>query len=605
MTASPQSVSADGGSVTITVATTRDCAWTSSSDASWIRLSAGSGQGEATFTANVEANPQIVSRSGNVSVNGQRAPIVQAARPCTFDIAPTSAAIGGSGGSSHVTVTTITGCSWRATTTASWIQVPASAATGSGAFDFQVAANDGGLRTGVISVADKQVVVTQAAASPSGPITPPAPNCVPTVSPLAIDVSAVASTQSVQLVIGPTCAWTASSQESWTTITSPTAGTGNALIGVAIAANTGASRSTTLTIAGQSIIVRQTALSCTFSLNPTAQNIAAAGGSGRFTVTTPAACSWTASKSVPWIDVVQGSGTGAGDVTFNVQANPASSARTGTITVGGEAFSISQAAAPCSYTLSPTSSNMTVDGGHGRVSVETSTNCAWTAVSGAPWLEVSNQSGTGSGDVNFNVQSNGTTAPRSTTITINGQVFTLNQAGMACTFALSPSSATVASAASNGQFSVMTQAGCAWTAAAGAAWVTVTAPQNGVGNGPGDVTYSVTANPDPAPRTTTVAVGGQSYTISQAAAPAPCTYSLNPPTASYASAGGSGTFTVTTQANCAWTAATVDTWLTITAGKSGSSTGDVSYTVESNATGQARSGTISVGGQTFGISQTP
>ena len=374
---------------------------------------------------------------------------------------------------------------------------------------------------------------------------------------------------------------------------------------MAITANPGAARTTTLTVAGQALVVRQTALSCTFTLNPTAQDVAAAGGSGRFTVTAPAGCSWTASKSVPWIDVVQGSGNGTGDVTFTVQSNPASSARAGTITVGGQAFSISQAAAACSYTLNPTSLNMSADGGHGRVGVETSANCAWTAVSGASWLELANQSGNGAGEVNFNVQANGATTGRSATITIGGQVFTLNQAGIACTFALNPPSANVVYTASNGQFSVVTQAGCAWTAASGAAWVTVTAPPNGVGNGPGDVSYSVLANPDPTPRTTAVTVGGQSYMISQAAAPAACTYSLSPPTASYAAAGGTGMFTVNTQPNCAWTATAVDAWITITAGSSGSGTGDVSYTVGSNATGQSRSGVISAGGQAFGISQTP
>ena len=582
----------------------------------WIRLSTGSGQGESTFTANVDPNPQIVSRSGSVTVNGQRVSIAEAARPCTFDVTPASAEIAGAGGSGRVSVTTISGCAWRATSTASWIQVPTAASTGSGAFDFQVAGNDGGERTGVISIADKQVVVTQAAAPPASPgqgpgpspsplPTPtPAPTCAPIVSPQSIDTSAAASTQTIQLSLGPTCSWTAVSAAAWLTITSARSGTGNATVSIAVAANTGGARTGSVSIAGETITVRQTALSCAFSLSPTSQAFAEGGGSGRFTVTTAAGCSWSSSKSAPWIDIAQGTGTGPGDVTFNVQANPTTAARSGSITVGGQTFSISEAAAACTYTLNPTSSTMSAEGGHGRVGLTTASNCAWTAVASAPWVDVSNQSGSGSSDINYNVQSNTGTASRSATITVGGQVFTLNQAGVACTFAINPTSLNVGSAAATGQFTVMTQPGCAWTATSAAAWVAITAPPAGAGTGTGDVIYSVQANPDQTPRSAAISVGGQTYTVNQAAAPAPCTYSLSPSTTSASSAGGAGMFTVMTQPGCAWTATTMEAWITVKTG-SGTGTADVSYTLQANGTGMARSGTITVGGQTFGVSQAP
>jgi hypothetical protein len=302
--------------------------------------------------------------------------------------------------------------------------------------------------------------------------------------------------------------------------------------------------------------------------------------------------------------VAQGTGTGTGDVTFTVQANTTATSRSGAITVGGQTFSISEAAAPCTYELNPTSSNMQAEGGHGRLGLTTAPTCAWTAVASAPWLDVSNQSGSGSGDINFNVQANTGTAARSATITIGGQVFTLNQAGVACTFAINPPSLNVGSAASTGQFTVTTQAGCTWTATSAAGWVAITAPPGGTSTGPGDVTYSVQANPDQTPRTTSISVGGQTHTISQAAAPAPCTYSLSPSTISASSAGGSGMFTVMTQPGCAWTAGTMDPWITVST-SSGTGTADVSYALQPNSTGMARSGTITAAGQPFGVSQAP
>ena len=63
-------------------------------------------------------------------------------------------------------------------------------------------------------------------------------------------------------------------------------------------------------------------------------------------------------------------------------------------------------------------------------------------------------------------------------------------------------------------------------------------------------------------------------------------------------------FTMTTQTGCAWTATTTDMWITVNTA-SGSGTADVSYTVQTNATGAPRTGTITAGGQAFTLTQAP
>jgi len=60
---------------------------------------------------------------------------------------------------------------------------------------------------------------------------------------------------------------------------------------------------------------------------------------------------------------------------------------------------------------------------------------------------------------------------------------------------------------------------------------------------------------------------------------------------------------VTSSAGCAWTAISNVGWITITAGSSGSSNGSVAYSVSANTGTSARTGTISIGGQTFSINQ--
>ena len=54
----------------------------------------------------------------------------------------------------------------------------------------------------------------------------------------------------------------------------------------------------------------------------------------------PAGCAWTgASNNTSWLTVTSGaSGSGAGTVAFSASANPNTTARTGTLTIGGQTF---------------------------------------------------------------------------------------------------------------------------------------------------------------------------------------------------------------------------------------------------------------------------
>jgi hypothetical protein len=82
-----------------------------------------------------------------------------------------------------------------------------------------------------------------------------------------------------------------------------------------------------------------------------------------------------------------------------------------------------------------------------------------------------------------------------------------------------------------------------------------------------------------------------------------CTYSITPTSKSFSATGGSGTVTVSTQDTCAWTAESNVSWISITAGGSGSGSGTVRYTVASNSTRVQRSGTLTIAGLTFTVTQ--
>jgi hypothetical protein len=82
-------------------------------------------------------------------------------------------------------------------------------------------------------------------------------------------------------------------------------------------------------------------------LSPAGASWSAAGGSGSVTIDTPIGCAWTAASSVPWISVASGgsganSGGGAA-VSYSVAANTSSTSRSGSLTIAGQTFNVSQA----------------------------------------------------------------------------------------------------------------------------------------------------------------------------------------------------------------------------------------------------------------------
>jgi len=81
----------------------------------------------------------------------------------------------------------------------------------------------------------------------------------------------------------------------------------------------------------------------TFTLNPTSQNFGASGSNGVVNVTSTGSCAWTATSNSSFITVTSGAtGSANGSVNFSVAANPTSSQRTGSITIAGKPFNVTQ-----------------------------------------------------------------------------------------------------------------------------------------------------------------------------------------------------------------------------------------------------------------------
>ncbi len=106
---------------------------------------------------------------------------------------------------------------------------------------------------------------------------------------------------------------------------------------------------------------------CTYTLSPTTASPTSTGGAATVTVTTQTGCAWTAASSASWLTLSGAtSGSGSGTVNYATSANTGA-ARTGTLTIGGNTVTVTQAALVCSYTLSPASGSFTAAAGSGTV----------------------------------------------------------------------------------------------------------------------------------------------------------------------------------------------------------------------------------------------
>jgi hypothetical protein len=520
---------------------------------------------------------------------------------CQVTLAAPSSTIGAGGGPGSVSVTTSPECPWDVSAGVNWVSgLAPTSGQGNGTVSFQVAPNPmPSVREGDIIVNDARMRVSQQAAA-----------CQFAVQPDSLAVAAAGGAEQVAVATASGCSWTAATEVGWIDFSTPVTGTGDGAVGISIATNPGlAPRAGTIVVGGQRVAVTQAgtvSTSCSYTISVTSTvSIDANGGPGTVAVATMPACAWTASSSVPWLTVTAGaSGTGAGAVAFTVAPNPGS-ARTGIVTIAGHTVTVTQAAAaatPCTYTLGQPDASIAAGGGTGSVAVSTASGCGWTASSTVPWITVTaGASGSGNGAVAFTVAQN-TGAARSGTILAAGQTFTVNQAAAPpapCTYSISPPDAAMPAAGGSGAIAVSAASGCSWTANSTAPWLSVTSGASGSGNG--SVAFTVAANPGSA-RSGTITVAGQTFTVNQAAAPPPCTYSITPTSASIAVLGGTGSVAVSAAAGCTWTAASNAQWITVTSGANGTGNGAVGFSVAANI-GASRTGTITIAGQTFTVAQ--
>jgi hypothetical protein len=520
---------------------------------------------------------------------------VSAVVPCTYTLNPSSGSSPSAGGTGSFSVSTGAACSWTAVPSDNtWITITSgTSGIGSGTVNYSIAANGtGNARNGTIAINGQIYTITQFGSG-----------CSFAINPANLQVTSAGGMAMIAIAASSSsCGWTTTGLGA-----TPPSGASNGSVTVTIPSNTTASTQIlTATIAGQTLTVTETGVNRTVGLGSNSATISSLGGGGSVTVNTPAGCGYSTVTGPSWISITSGSsGTGLGTLVYSAAPNSTAIPRSGTISIGGQPFQITEQPLACSVSLdaSGLGSPYGPSGGTGLIAVTTNgSNCAWTASSGATWATLAPSSGTGNGTVGVTATSNASSvSARSTAVTILGQSVNVVQSGTTCAYSLQSSNGTVPASGGTGSVGVIAPGVCGWTAVSNnPSWLTISSSGNA---GSSNVVFVAAPNTSAIPQIGTLTIAGQTYTVTEAAASR--SYSLGAPNTTVASTGANNLtlpFSMTF-GGCSPSATSYASWLTVSTAFTGSS-GTLTYSVTANPSAVSRVGTVQIGDQTFTVNQT-
>jgi hypothetical protein len=248
------SLQSPAATVTFGVNAPSGCSWRAVSNQPWATVTGGaSGTGAGVVTVQATANTTRAIRSASIAINTGTATLIQSPSSCTYNLSAYAIAFSNAGGPGGVSVTTnFPDCPWTVVDNdpSAVVDVNPTSETGNGSLTFSVLPNAGlNPRSLSLSIAGAALNITESGVCTFSIDSPSFQ------APAAGGVGAVSVTASAG-----GCVWGASSQVDWLTIISvPVSGSGSGAVDYLIGANTGAARSGTMNIAGQTFTVYQAA----------------------------------------------------------------------------------------------------------------------------------------------------------------------------------------------------------------------------------------------------------------------------------------------------------------------------------------------------------
>jgi mannan endo-1,4-beta-mannosidase len=292
-----------------------------------------------------------------------------------------------------------------------------------------------------------------------------------------------------------------------------------------------------------------------------------------------------------------GSGTGL-DMTVNF--DPAQLTTWGNRIVNGtngiRATSVPATVFGTTNNLAVGTTSLSFAAGASSSPVAVTANVSWTVTDNQTWITVSPTSGSGNGSFTVSATANTGTTTRTGTVTVTGggltrTVAVTQVAPSTSNLTVSPTSVSLASAASSATFTITSNVG--WTVTDNQSWLTIAVAS---GSNNATVAINATANTAASSRSATVTVTGGGITrtvaVTQAGTTAN-TLTVSASTLTLAAAASSGSVSITSNVN--WTVTDDQSWLTVSP-TSGTGNATLTLSATANTATAARTGTVTVSG---------
>ena len=581
----------------VTVAIDGTCAFSTTNQAEtawlWQPLTLGNHTLTCTFGTNVLTKTLNVTALDFYVTPAPNPPM---AKDDNISITPTTRNFGVSGGGNAIIVSG-SSATWTAAASDPWITLNTTSGNVGYPVAYTVSANTNvEQRTGYVYVSGWVHTVTQDGVGG-------------TIDPENVTFEHEGGSNTIAVTAANKMVWQARPNVDWLSV-SPTSGMGEGGVTYQVAPyNEVATRQGTLTVAGNTFTVFQYGRRMKLDSYSTTQNYET--HVIPITVNALAITQWSVTPNNSWISVVDaGNGQGGDLVSIAIAENPSYMARTGTVTIGTETFTVTQQGRPTaalSFSVSPAASTASVEGANGLISVTATPDLPWTATSGANWITVyaATATGAGNGNVVYSASPNPTLSERTGTVTVTpeaasgmtAKTHTVTQP--AAQSALSMSGYEFEAAGEPCSVDVSVANIVEWGISELLDWLTVNGSTSRVG--PGTVTLQAAANDTVYPRSGTVTIAGKTFSVSQKARGVELEYD----TILFGTDGGYESISIHPDGNSAWTAVASDaTWITIFQGDSGTGDGEILYIVSPYVgDGGSRTGWITVGDKKVYITQ--
>jgi hypothetical protein len=297
-------------------------------------------------------------------------------------------------------------------------------------------------------------------------------------------------------------AWYASSDSLWLTMITDSGNAGTPMAFKFVANNSADTRSATITVSNINgdILASHTVIQSgnTATLVPSSSTIDRLGGQMTTRVEVLPNVSWTAVSNDNWITIINPTGIATGDLNFNVDSYGGVSDRTGTITIGGEIYSITQSG--MDVNVFPVSVDKDSDVGIITATVSSLFSTSWSVSSDSSWITIIDPgAGNGDDEVLIAVASNPSYLARSGNVSIGSANIAIWQDGLPSpVLDLIPYEATADPTGGYGNIAVMSTPDAPWQSQALNSWINIASGKNGTGNG--NIEYVVSPNPTLDPR---------------------------------------------------------------------------------------------------------